>query len=239
MGGNESVRREIDDDRIAEAAMRHFAEHGYKGTRVEDVAHDLGIAKGSVFRHFGTKEELFLAAFRTAVSRLPAWLDAPGEVVSRGTWGVIRYWLERTEEDVQRDWIPHRVALIGRVGTDLDMKRPVSRFMRSEDPYGTLDLIEFGVARGEIRRDVDVEMLASTVDWLAERFQDALVTEELDPGLIHRRPEDPDRRERRIEEFMRILQGAIGATSAAGSADGTSEDTTEDSTDASTAEPAG
>jgi len=78
--------------------------------------------------------------------------------------------------------------------------------MRSEDPYGTLDFIEFGVARGEIRHDVDVEMLASMLDWLAERFQDALVSEELDPGLIHRRPE---RRSMRIKEFTAVLRTGI------------------------------
>ena len=27
------------------------------------------------------------------------------------------------------------------------------------------------------------------LDWVAERFQDALVSAELDPGLIHRQPE--------------------------------------------------
>lgn len=208
-GGN--ARREIDDERIVEVAMRHFAESGYRGTRVEDIALELGIAKGSVFRHFRNKEELFLAAFKAAVSSLPAWLDCPEEVREQGTWGVLRYWLERTEEDVQQDRVLHRVALIGRVDTDLELKRPVSRFMRSEDPYGTLDLIEFGIARGEVRDDVDAEMLASTLDWLAERFQDALIAEELDPGLIHRRPQDPDRRERRIREFMEILRSALGA----------------------------
>jgi hypothetical protein len=78
--------------------------------------------------------------------------------------------------------------------------------MRSEDPYGTLEFVEFGVRTGEIRDDVDVEMIASMIDWLAQRFQDALVSEDLDPGLIHRRPE---RRSMRIKEFVEILRGGI------------------------------
>ena len=79
--------------------------------------------------------------------------------------------------------------MIGRYDTGLGLRRPIDRFMRSEDPYGTLEFVEFGVRRGEIRDDVDAEMLASMLDWLAERFQDALVSEDLDPGLIHRPPE--------------------------------------------------
>ena len=78
--------------------------------------------------------------------------------------------------------------------------------MRSEDPYGTLEFIEFGVRRGEIRSDVDAELIASMLDWVAERFQDALVSADLDPGLIHRRPE---RREMRIKEFVEILRHGI------------------------------
>ena len=193
-------------DRILEAAMRHFAERGYRGTRVEDVASDVGVAKGTVFLDFGSKEGLFLEAFKQAVSMLPAWLDAPEDVVDQGFWAVLDWWLQRAEELVASDPVPNRVALIARYDTGLDIRRPVDRFMRSEDPYGTLEFVEFGVRRDEIRDDVDAEMIASTLDWMAERFQDALVSEDLDPGLIHRRPE---RRPMRIKEFVEVLRGGI------------------------------
>jgi AcrR family transcriptional regulator len=193
-------------DRILEAAMRHFAERGYRGTRVEDVASEVGVAKGTVFLDFGSKESLFLEAFKRAVSLLPAWLDAPADVVEQGFWAVLDWWLQRAEELVASDPVPNRVALIARTDTSLDIRRPVDRFMRSEDPYGTLEFVEFGVKRGELRDDVDAEMIASTLDWMAERFQDALISEDLDPGLIHRRPE---RRPMRIKEFVEVLRGGI------------------------------
>ena len=193
-------------DRILEAAMRHFADRGYGGTRVEDVATEVGVAKGTVFLDFGSKEALFLEAFKRAVSMLPAWLDAPADVVEQGFWAVLDWWLQRAEELVASDPVPNRVALIARTDTSLDIRRPVDRFMRSEDPYGTLEFVEFGVERGELRNDVDAEMIASTLDWMAERFQDALVSEDLDPGLIHRRPE---RRPMRIKEFVELLRGGI------------------------------
>jgi AcrR family transcriptional regulator len=193
-------------DRILEAAMRQFADRGYRGTRVEDVATEVGVAKGTVFLDFGSKETLFLEAFKRAVSLLPAWLDAPADIVEQGFWAVLDWWLQRAEELVASDPVPNRVALIARTDTSLDIRRPVDRFMRSEDPYGTLEFVEFGVRRGELRDDVDAEMIASTLDWMAERFQDALVSEDLDPGLIHRRPE---RRPMRIKEFVEVLRGGI------------------------------
>jgi AcrR family transcriptional regulator len=195
-------------DRIIEVAMRHFAEHGYRGGRVEDIALECGVAKGTVFLDFGSKEGLFLAAYQRAVSLLPAWLDAPEDVVELGFWATLAYWLERTEELIADDPVPNRVAMIGRSDTGLGLRGPIDRFMRSEDPYGTLEFVEYGVRRGELRDDVDVEMIASTLDWLAERFQDALSNEELDPGLIHRRPE---RRGMRIKEFVEVLRTGIAA----------------------------
>ena len=194
--------------RVVDAAMRHFAEHGYRGVRVEDIAADVGVAKGTVFLDFGSKEELFLAAYRQAVSLLPAWLDAPEEITARGFWATLDWWLEHTEDFVQRDPVPNRVAVIGRYDAGIGARQPIARFMRSEDPYGTLEFVEFGVRRGEVREDVDVEMLASMLDWVAERFQDALVSADLDPGLIHRQPE---RRGMRIKEFVEVLRHGIEA----------------------------
>ena len=202
-------RSEAKREAIVETAMRHFAEHGYQGARVEDMATELGIAKGSVFQHFGSKAGLFFEAYKKAVVSLPAWLDAPAEVVERGFFDTLDYWLERTEHLIQEDWVPNRVVLIGNYGTDLKLKREINRFLVSEDPYGTLDFVEFGQGRGEVRDDVDLDMVVSMVDWLAERFQDALVTEELDPGLFHRRGQ-PQRQQTRIEQFARLLRSAIG-----------------------------
>ena len=193
-------------ERIVEAAMRHFAEHGYRGGRVEDIAAEVGVAKGTVFLDFGSKEGLFLAAYQRAVSRLPAWLDAPQEVLDQGFWATLDWWLEGTEQFNADDWVPNRLAMIGRYDTGMGLRRPIDRYMRSEDPYGTLEFVEFGVGRGEIRDDVDAEMIASMLDWVAERFQDALSEADLDPGLIHRAPE---RRGMRIKEFVEVLRGGI------------------------------
>jgi TetR/AcrR family acrAB operon transcriptional repressor len=204
-GRDAHAKREL----ILEVAMRHFAENGFRGARVEDIAAEVGVAKGTVFLHFGNKEGLFLSAYQRAVGMLPAWLDAPSEVVQQGFWGVLDYWLERTEDFLSEDWVPNRVVLIGRYDTGIGLRRPIDRFMRSEDPYGTLEFVEFGVRREEVRADVDVEMIASMLDWLAERFQDALGSEELDPGLVHRKPYLPERREARIREFLELLRSGI------------------------------
>jgi TetR/AcrR family transcriptional regulator len=202
---------------IVDAAMRHFAEDGYQGAKVEDIASELGIAKGSIFQHFGSKAALFLEAYKKAATALPAWLDAPAEVLETGFFETLLYWLRRTEHLIHEDLVPYRVSLIGNYGTDLALKRDINRFLVSEDPYGTLEFVEFGIGRGEVRDDVDLEMIVSMVDWLSDSLQNALVIEELDPGLFHRWRTQPERQELRVEQFAQVLRSAIGKPAAAAS----------------------
>ena len=194
---------------IVQTAMRQFAEHGFQGAKVDDVATELGIAKGSIFQHFGSKAGLFLQAYKRAVLTLPAWLDAPEEVRAGGFFATVRFWLTRTEHLIKEDWIPNRVVLIGNYGTDLTLKREINRWLVSEDPYGTLEFVEWGQQRGEVRADVDLEIIVSMVDWLSNSLQDALVAEELDPGLFHRLANQPERQRMRVEDFTILLEGAL------------------------------
>ncbi|HVQ29258.1 MAG TPA: helix-turn-helix domain-containing protein [Vicinamibacteria bacterium] len=202
-------------ERILALAMRHFAERGYEAARVEDLARELGIAKGSVFQHFGTKEGLFLAAYRRAVEALPRYQDAPAAVRARGFFATLRYWLERTEHLLREDLVSYRLTLIGNYGSDLALRREINRYLAGEDAYGTVAFVQEGLARGELRRDVEAELVSSMLEWSMERFQDALLAEELFPGFFRRRPRDPARLKRRIDEFLKVLEAAIGSGSSA------------------------
>jgi AcrR family transcriptional regulator len=196
--------------KIVDAAMRHFAEQGYHAARVGDIASALGIAKGSIFQHFGSKDGLFFEVYKKAVRSFPRYLDAPAEVREVGFFEVLRYWLVRTEHLLHEDWIPYRVSLLGNYGTDLTLKREINRFFLTEDPYGTVPFVRFGLERAELRQDLDQEMIVSILDWTMERFQDALLTEELDPGLFRRQGAVPEKKEARIAQFLEVLRRAIG-----------------------------
>ena len=204
-------RSEAKRGRIVEAATKHFAEHGYHAARVGDIAIALGIAKGSIFQHFGSKDGLFFEVYKRAVRSFSRYLDVPPEVRQHGFFEVLRYWLVRTEHLVHEDWIPYRISLLGNYGTDLVLKREINRFLITEDPYGTVDFVRFGLDRRELRDDIDIEMMVSIIDWIVERFQDALLTAELDPGLFRRQGELAERKDTRIQQFLALLQRAIGA----------------------------
>lgn len=209
-----SLRSAIKRSRIIDAAMQHFAESGYHAARVGDMAATLGIAKGSIFQHFGSKDGLFFEVYKRAVRSFPKYLDAPADVRAAGFFAVLYYWLVRTEHSLHEDWIPYRISLLGNYGSDLLLKREINRFLIAEDPYGTVAFVRFGLVRGELRKDMDVEMIVSILDWTIEQFKDSLLTAELDPGLFRRQGEIPDKNNARTEQFMELLRRAVGAVSA-------------------------
>jgi len=50
-------------NRIKEAALEHFAKHGYDGASLSQIAADVGIRTPSIYAHFKSKESLFFGVF--------------------------------------------------------------------------------------------------------------------------------------------------------------------------------
>ena len=56
-------------DNILEAAALVFSEKGYHQARVEEIAVQAGIGKGTVYEYFASKLELFQEMFGTLLGR--------------------------------------------------------------------------------------------------------------------------------------------------------------------------
>lgn len=78
---------------ILHAALDMFAERGYHGTTVPQVAERAGVATGSIYSHFLSKEELVNEAFRYSKRLLADLLvegfdfDAPLREMFKNLWG--------------------------------------------------------------------------------------------------------------------------------------------------------
>src|SRR5947209_4064740 len=63
-------------EEILDAAAKLFAEHGYSDADTQRLADKLGVGKGTLYRYFPSKRELFLAAADRAMRQLRQSVDA-------------------------------------------------------------------------------------------------------------------------------------------------------------------
>ena len=66
-------------DRIIRAAVDVFAEAGYRGATTRRIAQQAGVNEVTLFRHFGSKEELI----EEALTRMGEWAKEPNSISRR------------------------------------------------------------------------------------------------------------------------------------------------------------
>lgn len=116
----------MDDKRriILDAALRVFAERGYHGTTVPEVADAAGVGTGTLYRYFEHKEALVNEVYRDAKGRLRAALldDAPA--------------LDVYQLDVAERWFSE---LWRRLGAFAKAEPATFRFLEMQDHVEYLD----------------------------------------------------------------------------------------------------
>jgi AcrR family transcriptional regulator len=92
-------------EEILDHAAKVFAARGFPGTDVQAVADAVGVAKGTLYLYFASKEELFLAAVDQGMKGLTAFVDAavegiadPLEMIRKAVFAYLRFFKERPEQ---------------------------------------------------------------------------------------------------------------------------------------------
>jgi AcrR family transcriptional regulator len=139
---------------ILDAAIRVFAEHGYHGSRVGDIAEDAGVAHGLLYHYFASKDDvlrtIFVENWGELIGRFRA-VEASDEPATEKLEGIAKILLRTWRND------PALVTVM------------VREVARSQQIHGQVDevgeafaiiqrVIEEGQASGGFRRDVDARL---------------------------------------------------------------------------------
>ncbi|HEU5310973.1 MAG TPA: TetR/AcrR family transcriptional regulator [Candidatus Eisenbacteria bacterium] len=137
--------------RILDAAVRVFAEHGYHGSRVGDIAEDAGVAHGLLYHYFSSKEEVLRTIFAENWGQLIARfraVEAADESAAQKLEGMAKILLRTWRNDP---------ALVTVMVRDVARSEHLQgQVLEVREAFAILErVIEEGQATGEFRRDVD------------------------------------------------------------------------------------
>src|SRR5512132_2077692 len=63
-------------ERILSAAERIFARHGFFAARVSEIAKDAGVADGTIYLYFKSKDDLLISLFESRMEQVNRTLEA-------------------------------------------------------------------------------------------------------------------------------------------------------------------
>jgi len=173
MGRTPGVTAAETRERLLRAAADVFAERGYDGTRVADIAAAAGVSNGALYAHFASKAELLVDALRTHGRRLLADLLAAGPDRSiTELLLVIGRWLPRRRD--ARGYLIVEALVAAR--RDADVARPMRDYI-SERADWLSELVRVAQADRELDPALSPNALAHFCLLLA--MGSALVTPDL------------------------------------------------------------
>jgi AcrR family transcriptional regulator len=167
-------------DELTRVAARLFAERGYQGTSLADLAEAVGVQKPSLYHHIAGKEELLwdvaqegAAAFHAALDAVPETGAASERIrlALRAHLGVVSAQLDVATVFV-REWRflsdEHRAAFVAE---------------RHRYEERVRDLFREGVESGDLRTDVDIPtavlLFLSAANWAYTWLRAGADTDEL------------------------------------------------------------
>jgi AcrR family transcriptional regulator len=187
--------------RIVEAASLVFAQKGYNGASVADIAVQASVGKGTVYEYFNSKEDLFFAVFEWFIQR--TWRQASVSIAALG--GLASERLLALSDAIMGMWDEIRDAFTltmefwsaSASSAMQDRFKAAFRELYKEFRKVIMALIQDGIERGEFRTDFRPESVAAALvgTWDA-LFLQAWFDDDFDPVTTAR-------------EFLRVVIDGI------------------------------
>lgn len=145
-------------DKIPEVAMKLFAEQGIKNVRMDDVAHQMGISKRTIYELYENKEDLL---YEVLVKRFKT-REETMEVTARRCNNVMEILLEvyRLKIDEFKSTNPLFFSELIKYPNVLEFLTEQNKKVRSK----SLSFIQRGIEEGYFRSGINYELAAMIFD---------------------------------------------------------------------------
>ena len=175
-------------DRILQAAAESFAAKEYHEVRTDDIAAAARVGKGTVFRYFPTKEELFIATLVHSIAIAIAEIDqalagiaGPIEKLSalcrhlttfyqrnRHLFRLLHSEKSLAEQPQHEEWHKRQAELRERIASIVREGQETGCFRKLDDAF--IARLLFGMIRAALRSEIKAKTAPEIADSLLEVF---------------------------------------------------------------------
>ncbi len=145
-------RKESRPGEILDAALMCFAERGFAGTKLDDIAKRAGVTKGTLYLYFSSKEDIFKSVVRQEVVENIARVEQIAADGSQSSTAILRQIFAFWSQLFSRSSVGAVPKLILSEGRNFP---EISRFYLDEVIYRGFRLLgtvlQRGIDRGEFR----------------------------------------------------------------------------------------
>ncbi|MEA1996429.1 MAG: TetR/AcrR family transcriptional regulator [Gemmatimonadota bacterium] len=200
--------------KIISSAVDIFAARGYTRASVDSIAKEAGVAKGALYRYFTSKKDLYMEVVNTLVDEINEYAEEfMRDHTGNSFLDTIRDHLVSSYRLHQR-FCKHREVLCNIFyQEDLEFKGEVlAKFGKLTTQYSRL-LLQRGIARGEIRENIDLDAAGFIVESVCDRFIDGVTIPHLDYGFgLYQQPQEVINH--KADLVIEAFQGAFGKKTA-------------------------
>ena len=162
--GSSHAAPEIRRQQILNAAIRCISQHGFHGTTTDMIATDSGLSKGSVYRFFKSKDELFIAIIdfmsheqETRFSEAAPFASCREELLVRCN----------NQYDILNEY-PDLLPVFGDFYSHAATRTKLEEIYR-EDIKILSDILERGIQSNEFN-PVDIQSFAKMIIWTVDEI---------------------------------------------------------------------
>ncbi|GAB6171844.1 TetR/AcrR family transcriptional regulator [Paradesulfitobacterium aromaticivorans] len=162
-----AVAREQKRMDMIKAAIRVFSEYGFDGAKMEFIAKEAGIGKGTIYEYFNSKEALFEETIRYGVEIYRVGLEAcieQGKDIKEKLNYCCRYNIEFLRKHLDMMHMTMQVKVLSKEIRTFLIEQHQVIFQRYRE------MVALAKAEGELRADLDEELATFLIHGTIDQF---------------------------------------------------------------------